>query len=178
LTPASLLVEAAQLLVTLSTLLGTADKELAAVDVLVVELVDGGLGGLVRDVVDKGKALALALVVLAKSSRDDLAEGLEEVLKAGLVNLGVEVLDEDVGELGTLLLDLGLALLLRDVVADVDLLVVQKHAVDRLDGGLGSLASLVVDKGEAARVAVLVGGDLAREDVAERSERVVEGLCV
>jgi hypothetical protein len=62
------------------------------------------------------------------------------------------------------------------VVADVDLLVVEEHAVDRVNGSVSSLAGLVVNESETARVAVLIGGDLAREDVAEGGERVVEGL--
>jgi hypothetical protein len=62
------------------------------------------------------------------------------------------------------------------VVANVDLLVVEEHAVDRGDGGVGSLTSLVVDKGEATRVSVLVGGDLARKNVAEGGKGVVESL--
>ncbi len=46
-------------------------------------------------------------------------------------------------------------------MADVDLLVVQQHAVDSLDGGLGGLGSLIVDETVALGTAVLVGGDLA-----------------
>ena len=62
------------------------------------------------------------------------------------------------------------------MVADIDLLVVQEHTVDSLDSGLGSLSSLVVDETVALGAAVLVGGDLAGQDVAESSEGVMEGL--
>ena len=68
--------------------------------------------------------------------------------------------------------------LLRDVVADVHLLVVQKHTVDGLDGGLGSLGGLVVNKAVALEPALLIGGDLAGQNVAEGGERIVQGLVV
>ena len=62
------------------------------------------------------------------------------------------------------------------MVADIDLLVVQEHTIDSLDGGLGSLSSLVVDETVALGTAVLIGGDLAGQDVTEGSEGVVESL--
>ena len=68
--------------------------------------------------------------------------------------------------------------LLGDVVADVDLLVVQKHAVDSLDGGIGSLGGLVVDETVALGTTLLIGGNLAGENVAEGGEGVVEGFVV
>ena len=61
-------------------------------------------------------------------------------------------------------------------MADVDLLVVEQHTVDGLDGSLGSLSSLVVDETVTLRAAVLIGGDLARKDSAESGKGVVEGL--
>ena len=64
------------------------------------------------------------------------------------------------------------------MVADVDLLVVQQHAVDSLDGSLGGLSGLVVNETVALGTAMLIGGDLAREDVAEGSERVVQSLVI
>lgn len=62
------------------------------------------------------------------------------------------------------------------MVADVHLLVVEQHTVDGLDSSLGGLSGLVVDETVAFRAAVLVGSDLAGQDVAESGERVVEGL--
>ena len=61
-------------------------------------------------------------------------------------------------------------------MADVDLLVVQQHAVDSLDSSLRGLGGLVVDEAVALGAAVLIGGDLARKDSAESGEGVVEGL--
>ena len=58
------------------------------------------------------------------------------------------------------------------------LLVVEQHVVDVLDGLLGGLVGLEVDEAVAAAVGVLVGHDLAGEDVAEGGEGVVEGLVV
>ena len=168
----------AELVVTLGPLLSTTDKDLLAVDLVVIELLDGLGGGLVRGEVDETKALALALVILAKSDRNGLSKLGNEVLKLLVGDSLVQVLDVDVGELSALLLDLGLTLFLANVVADVDLLVVQQHAVDVLDGGLGSSAGRVVDKGETARLAILVVADLAREDLTEGGKGVVKGLVV
>jgi hypothetical protein len=76
------------------------------------------------------------------------------------------------------LLDLAHPLLLADVVSDVDLLVVEQHVVDGLDGGVGGLGRLVVDESVSPGSTVLVNGDLAGKDVAEGDESVVEGLVV
>ena len=61
-------------------------------------------------------------------------------------------------------------------MADVDLLVVQQHAVDGLDSILSSLGSLVVHETIALGTPMLIGGDLARENVAKGGKGVVEGL--
>ena len=62
------------------------------------------------------------------------------------------------------------------MVADVDLLVVQQHAVDGLDSVLSSLGGLVVHETIALGTPMLIGSDLAGEDVAEGGKGVVEGL--
>lgn len=90
----------------------------------------------------------------------------------------VDVLDVNVGEMRLHLLDLAHPLLLADVVSDVDLLVVEQHIVDGLDGGVGGFGRLVVDESVSPGSTVLVNGDLAGEDVAEGGESVVEGLFV
>lgn len=120
--------------------------ELLAIDLLLVELVNSLLGGLVVLVVDETETLGDALLVPGKSNRDGGTEGLDQVLEFGVSDLEVNVLDVDVGELGTQLLYLGETLLLADVVTDVNLLVVQKHTVDGLDGSVSGLTSRVVDK--------------------------------
>jgi len=74
------------------------------------------------------------------------------------------------------LFDLAHPLLFADVVSYVDFFVVEQHAVDGLDGGVGGFGRLVVDEPVTPGTTVLVGGDLAREDVAERGKSVVEGL--
>lgn len=63
-----------------------------------------------------------------------------------------------------------------DVVAYVDLLVVQQHAIDSLNGSLSGLSGLIVHEAVAFGTTVLVGGDLARQYVTERGEGVVESL--
>ena len=63
-------------------------------------------------------------------------------------------------------------------MADINLLVVEQHAIDSLDGSLGSLSGLVVDETVTLRTAMFIGGDLAGEDVAESRERVVQSLSI
>ncbi len=142
-----------------------------------MELIDGGLSLVVVLKVDETETFGLAVLVTLKDARGDLAVLGEELLKLIVGDLGVDVLGVDVGEASTRLLDLGLTLLAGDVVTDVDLLVVQKHAVDVLDGSLGSLGGLVVDETVAERASV-VGGDLARKNVTESGKGIVKGLVV
>lgn len=113
-----------------------------------------------------------------KSSRIS-APNLSRIASLRLFRLTlVDVLDVNVGEMRLHLLDLAHPLLLADVVSDVDLLVVEQHVVDGLDGGVGGLGRLVVDESVSPGSTVLVNGDLAGEDVAEGGESVVEGLVV
>lgn len=172
------LVLLAQLLLTLVLLLGAADVQLLAVEVGVVQLIDSLGGSLVLDVVDKAKAAALALLVAGEGSGGDLTVLLEELTELLIGNILVDVLDVDVGEVGLHLLELAHALLLGDVVADEDLLLVKQHAVDVLDGAVSSLGSLVVDESVALGVAGLILCNLAAQNVAEGSKGVVQSLIV
>jgi hypothetical protein len=172
------LVLLAELLLTLVLLLCATDVELLALEVGVIEGVDGDRGSLVADVVDEAEATALALVVAGDRGRGDVTVLLEEVTELLVGDLEVNVLDVDVGEVGLHLLELAHALLLGDVVADEDLLLVQQHAVDVLDSVVGGLGGLVVDKPVALGVAELVLSDLAAQDVTESSEGVVERLVI
>ena len=61
-------------------------------------------------------------------------------------------------------------------MADVDLLVVQKHAIDGLNSSLCSLGGLVVHKSVAFGTTLIVCGDLAGQDITESSKGIVEGL--
>jgi hypothetical protein len=90
----------------------------------------------------------------------------------------VDILDVNVGKLSLHLLDLAHPLLFRNVMSDVNLLVVQEHAIDGLDGGIGSLGGLVVDETVPSGTTVLVGSDLAGEDVSERGKGIMKGLYV
>lgn len=62
------------------------------------------------------------------------------------------------------------------MVSDVDLLVVKEHAIDSLDGAISSFGRLIVNETVAFRTALFVRGDLARQDIAERRERVMKSL--
>ena len=172
------LVLLAQLLLTLVLLLGTANVKLLALDVLLVHLSHGGLGALVVGVVDETETAALAILVVAEGSGGDLTESLEHDAELVVGDLEIDVLDVDVGEVGLHLLELALAVLLGDVVADEDLLVVQQHTVNVLDGVVGSLGGLVVDETVTLGVGELILSDLAAENVTEGSEGVVESLVV
>lgn len=66
--------------------------------------------------------------------------------------------------------------LLGDVVTNEDLLVVEEHAIDRLDGVLGSLSGFIVDEAVTLGVALLIDGDLAGENITKRDKRIVERL--
>jgi hypothetical protein len=68
-----------QLLVTLAPLLSPRDEELLALEVRVVELVDGLFGVFVVFIVDESESLVLARgLVELESARDDGTERLEE----------------------------------------------------------------------------------------------------
>jgi hypothetical protein len=156
-----LLVRAAKFLLTLRLLLCPRHEQLATVDVAVMKGVDSLLGLVVVLEVDEPETLALALIINGDESRGDVTELGEELLEVLLGELGVNVLDVEVGELGFHLIELGLTLLAGDVVADVDLFVIEQHAVDGLDGVVSSLASLVMDEAVSFGAAMLIGGDLA-----------------
>ena len=63
-----------------------------------------------------------------------------------LSELLAEVLDEDIGEALGLLSQLLLPLLAGNESSNVDLLAVEQHAIDLLDGVVGGLLGLEVDK--------------------------------
>jgi len=175
----SSLVLSAQLLLTFVLLLSATDVELLTLEVRVVELVDSLGSVLVVGVVDKPETAALAsLVVHGKGSRGDISILLEQNTELVLGSLDVDVLDVDVGEVGLHLLELVDAVLLGNVVADVNLLLVQQHAVDALDGVAGGLSSLVVNESIASGGAMFVLSNLTAEDVAESGESVVKSLVV
>jgi len=66
--------------------------------------------------------------------------------------------------------------LLGDVVTNEDFLVVEEHAIDRLDGVLSSLGGFVVDETVTPGAALLIDGDLAGEDITKSDESIVERL--
>ena len=159
-------------------LLGTTNVQPLALNLLVVHVLRGGLRTFVGGVVDETETTALAILVTAQGGRGDFTELLEEGTELLVGDLGVNVLDVDVGEVGLHLLELALAVLLGDVVADENLLVVQKHTVDVLDGVVGSLGSFVVDETVALGVGKLILGNLAAKNVTKGGKGVVESLVV
>ncbi|CAF3461033.1 unnamed protein product [Fusarium graminearum] len=168
----------AELLLALVLLLGSANVEVLAVEILVVKLVNSLGGTLVGGEVDKAEATALALLVTSQRGRSDIAVLLEELAEIILGNVSGNVLDVDVGEVGLHLLKLALAVLLGNVVADVNLLLVEKHTVNVLDGLGSGLISLIVNETIALGGTSLVLGNLAAQDVTESSKGVVESLVV
>lgn len=52
--------------------------------------------------------------------------------------------------------------LARNVMPNIDFLVVQKHPIDGFDSGVGGLSGLIVDIAIATRATLLIGGNLAR----------------
>jgi hypothetical protein len=59
-----------------------------------------------------------------------------------------------------------------------DLLLVQKHAVNVLDGVVSGLGGLVVNKSVTLGVTVLILGNLAAQNVAKGSKGIMESLVV
>jgi hypothetical protein len=158
--------------------LGAGDVELVALVVLLVESVDGLGGVFVVLVVDETESLGFTLVVGGDDGRGNLSVGFEHRTELVGVDLEGNVLDVEVGEVSTNLVDLGLTFTLGDVDSDVDDLVVEEHTVDSLDGGTSSLGGVVVNESVTERLALSVNGDLAREDVSEGGKGVVESLVV
>jgi hypothetical protein len=66
--------------------------------------------------------------------------------------------------------------LARNVVTNVDLLVVEQHSIDGLDSIFSGLCGFVVDETIALGSAVLIGSDFAGQDVTESREGIVERL--
>ena len=143
---------------------------------LAVELLDRLGRVVVLLEVDEAEAARLALGVLHHDGRLDLAVALEERGERVVVDRLRQILDEDVG---VRLVAAGVAAVLaRHEEADEDLLAVEEHAVHLGHRERGGVLRLVVHEAVAARAALVVGRDLAREDVAEGGEGVVERLVV
>ncbi len=176
---ASSFVLLAKFLLAFVLLLGTTNVELLALEIRVMQLFNSLLSVLVVDVVDEAKPAALSgFVVDSERGRSDIAVLLKENTELVLGGLSINVLDVNVGEVGFHLFKFVDAILLGNMVSNVDLLLVQKHAVNALDGIVGSLCSLVVDKAVAFGVSVLVLSDLTAEDIPKGSEGVVESFVV
>ena len=102
----SSLKRAAELLLALLLLLSTGDEELLAIDLLVVEGFDSPRRLIVVFKVDETKALILAVIIGLDDSGGDRAVQLKHLLKVFESDLGVEVLDVEVGVLRTNLVEL------------------------------------------------------------------------
>ncbi len=107
----SSLERAAELLLALLLLLSTGDEELLAIDLLVVEGLDSPRRLIVVLKVDETKAFILAVLVGLDDSGGDHAVELKHILELFESDLGVEVLDVEIGVLSTDLVELGLPLL-------------------------------------------------------------------
>lgn len=60
--------------------------------------------------------------------------------------------------------------------ADIDLFVVEQHAIDGLDGIISSFSGLVVNEAVALGTTLLVSRDLARQDIAKGSKSIMKSL--
>jgi hypothetical protein len=76
-----------------------------------------------------------------------------------------------VHELSLHLVEFGLMLLVRDVMTNKNLLIVQQHAIDGLDRIFSSLGGLVVNKSVASGPVVFISRDFARK---LKSEEILE----
>lgn len=66
--------------------------------------------------------------------------------------------------------------LARDVMANINLLVVEQHAIDRLDGVIGGFSSFIMDETITLGAAMFIGGDLAGQNITKSRKRVVKCL--
>ena len=131
------------------------------------------------DEVDKAKAfVGGTILLLCKSGGSDFSILLKEIAELLVSHIGTDVLDVDVREVGLHLIKFALTILLRNVVPDKDLLLVQQHTIHVLDSIGGSLSGLVVHESVSPRVSKLILSHLARQDVSESREGVVKSLVV
>jgi hypothetical protein len=70
-----------------------------------------------------------------------------------------------------------LSYLTGDVKSDIDFPIVEQHTVDCLDGVLSGFGSLVMNKTVSFGGTMFIGGNFARQNVPERSEGIMKGLC-
>lgn len=61
-------------------------------------------------------------------------------------------------------------------MANVNLLVIEQHAVDRLNGVFSGLGSFIVNKAISLGMAVLVSRDLAGQNITESRKGIMKGL--
>jgi len=64
----------------------------------------------------------------------------------------------------------------RDMKANINLLVIEQHSMDVLNGMLSCLGSLVVDKTVSSGTTLLICSNLARQDIAKGSKSIMESL--
>jgi hypothetical protein len=62
------------------------------------------------------------------------------------------------------------------VQTNKNLLIVQQHAVDSFDSGIGRFSGFVVHKSVALGVSSLVGGNFAGKDIPKCNECIMKGL--
>ena len=172
------LVLSAELLLAFVLLLGPRNVKFLTLEIRVVKNVYGLSSAPMLRKVDETESTVLAILIAGDSSRSDSTKLGKKLSKLLIRHFGLDVLDVDVSKVSLHLVELALAVLLGDVVSDKDFLFVQKHAVDVLDGVLGSLGSLVMNEPISARVAELVLSDLAGKDIAKGSKGIVECLVV
>jgi len=163
----------AQLRLALDLLLRATSPHLLLTNDGAIDGLNGLKSILVAVEVDEAEAAAGALLVTHHDSARDSAVLGEELLELSVRDVGIKVLHVDVGPASLLLL---LTLLLGAEVANEDLLAAKEHVIYHLDGSLSALSSLEVHETITARLALIVEGDLAAEDVTEGGEGIVELL--
>jgi hypothetical protein len=62
------------------------------------------------------------------------------------------------------------------MMTNINLLIVQEHAVDGLNSAVGSFRCLVVNKAVSLRATLLISGDFARQNISKRGKGIMKGL--
>jgi hypothetical protein len=166
----------AQLTLALLLALVASHVELLVTPVKAVHRIDGGLGLLRSLVVDETKSTAFALLVVTHHAGSDGSVFGKGRVHVSLLDISGKVLHVDVGELTRSAH--AFAFVLRFELGNDDRLAADQLSIDFGDGKFGLLLSLKMNETIAERNALVVGGDLARKDVSDRAEGVIESLVV
>jgi len=127
---------------------------------------------------NESESLALSRVHISHdNSAHDITIDAEHFKELSIINVIIEILDKDIGELDILTVA-KVSDLSGDEWTDVNFLVNDEHAIDTANGLVSSSLSFEVNETETLGVSVFISVDLARQNVTKSTEGVIESLVV